>query len=399
MTGKIDALLSSAAERAGAPRLGNPRDSGKLISFYAGFPDPASLPASDIIESTRVAIETEGEWALQYGTPAGDERLIEELLRKLARDQKIEAGPDQVLITNGAAQALSMIVDMLVEPGDVVISEAPTWMGAVFNFRTAGAEVHDVPVDEHGTDTGSLRRILESLRDQGRRAKLAYVIPNFQNPTGITMTLERRRQLLAIADEFDVPIVEDDAYFDLRYSGEPVPSLFSLDRSGRVMYMGTFSKIMAAGMRLGWVIAHRDVISRLLALKEDGGTSPFASYVATEFAASGTLVEHIQELRGIYRLRRDAMLAALERQMPAGTTWTRPEGGFFIWVRFPEKVNINALAAAARERGVEISPGPVFYFDGRGANEMRLSYSFANEDQIERGIAILAQEARQLLND
>lgn len=397
MPGKIDALLSAASARAGAPRLGNPRESGKLISFYAGFPDPASLPAADIIEATRVAIETEGEWALQYGTPAGDERLIEQLLRKLARDQRIEAAPDQVMITNGAAQALSMIVDMLVEPGDAVVSEAPTWMGAVFNFRAAGAEVHDIPVDEQGTDTASLQRVLETLRDQGRRAKLLYVIPNFQNPTGITMTLERRQELLAIADEFDVPIVEDDAYFDLRYAGEPLPSLFSLDRSGRVMYMGTFSKIMAAGMRLGWVVAHRDVISRLLALKEDGGTSPFASYTATEFAASGTLVEHIQELRGIYRRRRDAMLAALERDMPEGTTWTKPEGGFFIWVRFPERLDITALGSAARERGVEISPGPVFYFDGRGTNEMRLSYSFADEAQIDQGITILAEEARRLL--
>ena len=161
--------------------------------------------------------------------------------------------------------------------------------------------------------------------------------------------------------------------------------------------MGTFSKIMAAGMRLGWVVAHRDVISRLLALKEDGGTSPFASYTATEFAASGTLVEHIQELRGIYRRRRDAMLAALEREMPEGTTWTKPEGGFFIWVRFPERLDITALGSAARERGVEISPGPVFYFDGRGTNEMRLSYSFADEAQIDQGITILAEEARRLL--
>lgn len=385
--------LSDLARRAGKATLGNPRESAKLISFYAGFPDPGSLPISDVIESTRVAIESAGEWALQYGVSAGEARLIDELLRKLARDQKIEAARENVLITNGASQALSLIVDMLVEPGDVIISEAPTWMGAVANFHQAGADVREVSIDDDGLRTDDLRSVLSDLRDEGRRAKLLYVIPNFQNPTGVTMSLERRKELLSIAEEFDVPIVEDDAYFDLRYSGETLPTLYSLDTSGRVMYMGTFSKIMAAGMRLGWVIGHPAVINRLIALKPDGGTSPFGSFVATEFAASGTLVEHVQELRTLYHRRRDAMLAALDQHMPDGSTWTTPEGGFFIWVRFPEGVSMDALVPACRERGVEISPGPIFYFDGRGQNEMRLSYSFANEDQIREGIAILAGEA------
>lgn len=368
-----------------------------MISFYAGFPDPGSLPVADVIDSTRVALETEGEWALQYGASAGDERIIEELRRKLARDQKIEAGPENILVTNGASQALALIVDMLVEPGDVIISEAPTWMGAVVNFKQAGADVRDVMVDDQGTRTDELRTVLEDLRSEGKRAKLLYVIPNFQNPMGVTMTLERRNELLALASEFDVPIVEDDAYFDLRYSGASLPSLYTLDTTGHVMYMGTFSKIMAAGMRLGWVVAHEDVISRLIALKSDGGTSPFGSFVATQFAASGTLVEHVQELRALYHRRRDAMLAALAREMPDGTTWTTPEGGFFIWVRFPDGVDMSTLVPACRERGVEISPGPIFYFDDRGNNEMRLSYSFATEPQIDEGIAILADEATKQL--
>ena len=386
--------LSKVARRAGKATLGNPRQSAKMISFYAGFPDPGSLPISEVIDSTRVAIETEGEWALQYGASAGDERIIEELRKKLARDQKIEAAPENILVTNGASQALALIVDMLVEPGDPVISEAPTWMGAVANFNQAGAEVHSIGVDAAGTRTDELRAVLESLRSEGKRAKFLYVIPNFQNPMGVTMTLERRTELLDIAEEFDLPVIEDDAYFDLRYSGESLPSLYTLDQSGRVMYMGTFSKIMAAGMRLGWVIAHEDVISRLIALKSDGGTSPFGSFVATEFAASGTLIEHVRELRALYHRRRDAMLAALERHMPEGTAWTTPDGGFFIWVNFPSSVDMAQLAPACRERGVEISPGPIFYFDDRGTSEMRLSYSFADEAQIEEGISILADEVR-----
>ena len=389
--------LSELARRAGKATLGSPRESAKMISFYAGFPDPGSLPVSEVIDSTRVAIETEGEWALQYGAPAGDERIIEELLKKLARDQKIEAAPENILVTNGASQALALIVDMIVEPGDPVVSEAPTWMGAVVNFDQAGADVHSIGVDESGTRTDELRAVLEDLRADGKRAKFLYVIPNFQNPMGVTMTLQRRHELLEIAEEFDLPVIEDDAYFDLRYSGESIPSLYTLDQSGRVMYMGTFSKIMAAGMRLGWVVAHEDVISRLIALKADGGTSPFGSFVATEFAASGTLIEHVQELRALYHLRRDAMLAALERHMPEGTTWTIPEGGFFIWVKFPEAVEMARLAPSCRERGVEISPGPIFYFDDRGTNEMRLSYSFADESQIEEGISILAEEVKDQL--
>ncbi len=377
--------------------MGNPRESAKMISFYAGFPDPGSLPSSDIIEATRVAIDTEGDLALQYGASAGDEYLIDELLAKLSRDQKIEADRENVLITNGASQALSLIVDMLVEPGDVVISEAPTWMGAVVNFRQAGAEILDIPVDEQGADTHRLRQVLEDLQSQDRKPKLLYVIPNFQNPMGISMTRSRREDLLSLAGEHDIPIIEDDAYFDLRYAGEIQPTLYSLDDASRVMYLGTFSKIMAAGMRLGWVVAHADVISRLLALKDDGGTSPFASFAATQFMSSGTLVEHVQELRGLYHERRNAMLAALEREMPSGTTWTTPEGGFFIWVRFPAGVNMTQLVPACRERGVEISPGPIFYFDDRGSHEMRLSYSFANVEQINEGISILGQAAKEML--
>ena len=274
--------LSDLARRAGRATLGNPRESAELISFYAGFPDPGSLPISDVIESTRVAIESEGEWALQYGVSAGEARLIDELLRKLARDQQVEASRENVLITNGASQALSLIVDMLVEPGDVVISEAPTWMGAVANFNQAGAGVREVGIDDDGLQTDELRDVLTDLQAMDTRAKLLYVIPNFQNPTGVTMLLERRNKLLAIAEEFDVPVIEDDAYFDLRYSGETLPTLYSLDTSGRVLYLGTFSKIMAAGMRLGWVVAHPEVINRLIALKPDGGTSPFGSFVATE---------------------------------------------------------------------------------------------------------------------
>lgn len=355
------------------------------------------LPVQDIIESTRVAIEADGDWALQYGATAGAPELIGELLRKLERDQGIQAEPDNLLITNGASQGLALIVEMLVDPGDPIIAEAPTWMGAVANFRSAGADVHEVPIGDQGLELDALRQTLEALREQGRRAKFLYTIPTFQNPTGVTMPLEQRKTLLEIAEEFDLPIIEDDAYFDLRYQGEPLPTLHSLDTSDRVIYLGTFSKIMAAGMRLGWVIAPEEVISRLMALKADGGTSPFASHAATQFAASGTLVEHIGELRKLYQTRRDAMLAALEKSMPPGTTWTQPEGGFFVWVSFPEQIDVSQLAERCQAEGIEFCPGSIFYSHGDGTDQMRLSYSFANEKQIEQGITTIGKIAKDLL--
>jgi 2-aminoadipate transaminase len=276
VTKALPSLLSERAQRSGPARLGNPRDSASRISFLAGFPDPGSLPAEDITESTRVALEKDGEWALQYGSARGYPGLIDEMVIKLSRDQGIEATPDNILITNGASQALALIVDLLVDPGDVVLSEAPTWSGAVHNFKAAGAEVRTIPIDDKGLDVDALERELDSLRAEGKRAKLVFFIPNFQNPTGVTTTLERRQKIADLAREHSLPVVEDDAYFDLRYAGTKLPTVYSLDREGLVMYLGTFSKIMAAGMRLGWCVADPEVISRLTGLKFEGGTSPFA---------------------------------------------------------------------------------------------------------------------------
>lgn len=394
----IPSLLSERAQRSGPARLGNPRDSASRISFLAGFPDPASLPADDIVESTRVALEKDGEWALQYGSPRGYPGLIDEMVTKLARDQGIEATPENILITNGASQALALIVDLLVDPGDIVLSEAPTWSGAVHNFRAAGADVRSIPIDNDGLDVAALEQELDRLRAEGKRAKLLYVIPNFQNPTGVTTSLERRQRIAALAREHQLPIVEDDAYFDLRYAGKTLPTIYSLDTEGLVMYLGTFSKIMAAGMRLGWCVADPEIINRLSGLKFEGGTSPFAGHVAAEFCSSGTLVEHIGELRSLYLKRRDAMLNALKQHMPPGACWTTPEGGFFVWLTLPEGANVAGLLPAAREQNVEFLPGAATYHHGEGDNQLRLSYSFADEEQIATGIRILGELVKEQIS-
>jgi 2-aminoadipate transaminase len=392
----LNELLSDRSNRMGTGSPTNTRSAADLVAYLSGgFPDPRSLPKSDLIEATRMALESDGEWALQYGSSAGDPVLIEQLLAKLKRDQGIEAGPENILITNGASQALNLITQMLVDPGDVVLSEAPTWTGAVRGFKVAGAEIREVDITPEGIDVDQLEAELNKLKSEGRKAKLFYMIPNFQNPTGVTNTLERRKRIVELAAEHDLPIVEDDAYSDLRFAGEKLPTLYTLDGGNRVMYMGTFSKIVAAGIRLGWAVANPDVISRMIALKSEGGTSPFASHVVASFASSGTLTEHIQELRGIYHTRRDALLQLLKDAMPEGTTWTVPEGGFFVWVTLPEGSSISKLAPAASAQGVAISPGPTFYYTGRGDNEMRLSYSFNDPDQIRQGVQILANLVKE----
>ncbi|MDP9368980.1 MAG: PLP-dependent aminotransferase family protein, partial [Chloroflexota bacterium] len=297
---KLQALLSKRGKDLPGPRVGDPRKSAELISFFAGFPDPASLPAGDVAAATVRAMEKDGSWALQYGNSTGYQGLVDVLLAKLKRDQGINAGRENVLITAGGSQALALVLDALVDWGDTLITEAPTWMGAVRAFKNVGAQPVSIPVDEEGTDVEALERELVRLRDEGIRPKLIYVISNFQNPSGISTTRERRQRIAELAQEYDTLVLEDDAYYDLRYGGEFIPPIYTLDDSGSTMYLGTFSKIMGAGMRLGWLIAPPEIIQKLSVLKIDGGTNVFGSHVAAEWVPDH-LDGHIERLKGIYR--------------------------------------------------------------------------------------------------
>lgn len=390
----VEDLFSARVHRVGPARLGDPRGSAAYISFLAGFPDPSSLPKADVIEATRVALERDGEWALQYGASLGYQRLRDELLIKLRRDQGIVASDENLLITNGASQGLDLLAQALCDPGDVVLSEEPTWSGAVQCFRAAGAEVVTIPIDTEGTDVDALAREAAKIVASGRQPKFFYTIPNFQNPTGVTTSLARRRRIVELAHEYGFVVIEDDAYSDLRYRGERVPTIYSLDDQGLVTYLSTFSKIMAAGVRLGWVVAAPNLIATLASLKAEGGTSPFAGAVAAEFCASGTLVEHVAELTALYSSRHNAMLNALQASMPEGVHWTDPDGGFFVWMSLPSSISAQKLAVQAREKGVEFLPGTACHFHGGGDHTLRLSYSFADEAQIEQGIGVLADIIR-----
>lgn len=395
----ITERFSERAQRSGPGMVGiDPKDVRKVIAFGGGFPDAGSLPIQDILEATRVALERDGEWALQYAFGSGVPELVDALLDKLARDQGIKATRDNVLITNGASQALGLIFDAFVDPGDVVISEAPFFLGTVGRCRASGADVREIPLDDEGLDLDVFRSTLEGLKNEGKQAKFLYLVPNFQNPTGITYSLERRKAILELCKEHRVMILEDDAYYDLRFEGEPVPTFYELaGDDGLVMYCGTFSKIIGAGMRLGWVVAHPTIIAHLSGLKTDAGTPAFASHVVAEFTSSGTLAEHITALKGLYRERRDIMLRALEATMPEGTSWTHPEGGFFIWLTLPGELTCAPVAQACLERGVQVGQGPAFFTAGGGQQNIRLAYSFNDEEEINRGIAILADVIKEQL--
>ena len=384
----LDDLYSKRGRNVSPPRVGDPSKSAAMISFIYGFPDPESLPAKSVAEAAVRALEENGQWALQYGATMGAKPLVDVLLEKLKRDQGIEADAKNVMITAGGSQAVGLIIDLFVDWDDTVLMEAPTWMGFIWALKNVGANQLAIPMQDDGMDMDALRSTLENLKAQGVTPKMIYVIPNFQNPTGISMSLEKRKQLIELAHEFGTIIFEDDAYHDLRFSGEKVPSIYSLDPYGLTIYTATFSKTMGAGMRLGWLIAPEDVISHLGVLKVDGGTNVFGSYVAAEWLPKN-LPTHLVELREIYHRRKQLMLDALEKHMPEGTTWTDPEGGFFVWVTLPQGIDTLEMLPRAREMGIEFMPGASCYANGGGENQLRLSYSFASDEQIEPGIEIL----------
>jgi 2-aminoadipate transaminase len=364
------------------------------ISFAGGLPDPASLPTSDVAQATVKALAEHGTTALQYGRVGGYRPLVDFLRAKLKRTQMMDIPEDGILLTAGSMQALTFVVSLLVDRGDTIISEDPVWPGGVGLFNTIGAKVVTVPLDDQGMRVDVLEERLAALKAQGVRPKFIYTLPTFQNPVGVTAPVARRLRLLDLAAEYNTFVFEDDAYNDLRFDGAPLPAIYALDRErggNRVISIGTFSKILGAGMRIGWVVAPPALIQKIGGLKGDGGVSPFATTATAEFCLAGKLEPHIELLKGIYQRKRDAMVGALEEHMPEGVTWTVPDGGFFMWLTVPENVNTAKLMPLAAQEGVEYLPGVACRFGGAGTNAIRLSFSVMTEAQIREGIARLGR--------
>ena len=369
----------------------------EVISFAGGLPAGETFPIPEFQEACNRVLAEKGSSALQYGATEGYLPLREMIARHLDRFN-IKASAENVLITSGSQQALDLIAKLLINRGDRILVEAPTYLGALQAFNVFGANYIDVPVDHEGIRTDLLEGALRS------GPKFMYILPNFQNPSGVTMSLQRRQELVHLSDKYGVPIIEDDPYGQLRYEGQHLPSLGLLDRVnhngdyeyhlGNVIYLCTFSKTLAPGLRLGWIVAPPDVISKLVQLKQgaDLHTSTFTQIVAYEVARGGFLSQHVKMIRALYKERRDVMLAALEEHFPAGVTWTRPEGGLFLWVTLPEGMNCQRLFEAALKENVAFVPGDCFYAcpNELGLRQMRLNFSYGNPEVIREGVRRLA---------
>ena len=367
-----------------------------VISFAGGLPAPELFPLEEFEAASCRLLHEHGASALQYGPTEGYAPLRQFICERMNR-QGIKVEPGNVLITSGSQQALDLIGKILINPGDRVLVEEPTYLGALQAWNAYQAEYVGVPMDDHGMRT----ELLEDALRVG--PKFMYILPNFQNPGGTTLALERRRDLVRLSNKYGIPLVEDDPYGALRFEGQPLPPLVTLDADyqtgvkpnghgfmvGNVLYLGTFSKTLAPGLRLGWIVAPLEVIDQLVMAKQgtDLHTSSFDQMLAYEIVKGGFLDQHVQIIRKVYQERRDVMLAALERCFPEGCSWTRPEGGLFLWARVPEWIDTGAMMADAANMKVAYAPGFAFYADpARGHNTMRLNFSNAQPAQIEEGI-------------
>jgi DNA-binding transcriptional MocR family regulator len=392
----FEPLLSRRARIGWGVAVATPRPSmSALYEFGGGYPDPASFPYDGMVDATARMMKAEGAAAMTYGEPQGYRGLRELICHKYERFEGFKAEPENIIVANGSGQALSLAFSAFVDPGDAIIAEAPTFSGSLNTIRRHGPQILDVPVDDEGIVTDAVRERLQALQRAGRRCKLIYTIVNFQNPAGPSQSLRRRQELIALAHEFDTLILEDDAYGELRFEGETLPPLYALDRGGRVIRAGTLSKILGAGVRLGWLCAPKEMLPALQGFLFGGGTNPFMSRVATYYLKDN-LAAHVQRLIDVYRAKRDAMLRGLDEVL-GGTdaVISRPQGGFFLWIKLPSDTDTQRLAERAAAARIQYTPGPVFYANGGGERYIRLAFSFEQPDRCYEGARLLA---RAMLN-
>lgn len=375
-----------------------------IISFGGGMPAPEVFPIEEFSEACQKVLRDYGAQALQYGPTEGFRPLREMIARHTLR-YGFEISPDNILITSGSQQALDLLGKILINRGDHILVESPTYLGALQAWNAYGAQYVTVPMDDHGMDTDTLENALRS------GPKFIYVLPNFQNPTGVTLSYERRVKLIELADRYGVPIVEDDPYGQLRYEGEHLPSVVVMDSQfrdncsvcyrGNVIYLSTFSKILAPGLRLAWVVAPPEVIRKLVQAKQgaDLHTASFIQAVAFEVAKGGFIDRHVKHIREVYTERRDVMLAAMDGYFPPGVEWTHPEGGLFLWGTLPESLSSAEVLKLAIEQKVAFVPGAAFYPNGGGHNTMRLNFSNATPEKIQLGISRLGKAIKEKMGE
>lgn len=374
-----------------------------FISFAGGYPDPDVFPIERLKEVMTEALDKYGKKGLQYSATEGVPELRRYLVDFMAEHENVKGqGEENIIITTASQQSLFLVGLVLIDPGDVVLVEAPTYLGALSAFDPFGPEYVSVPTDENGVIPEKLEEIVRDLKKQGKRVKFLYVIPTFQNPAGYTLSLERRKRLVEIAEREDFLLVEDDPYSYLVYEGERPPCIKSFDTSEHVVYLSTFSKTFVPGFRLGWIVANKDIIRRIAIAKQgaDLCTGAFMQYVTYLYMQKDYFFDHIEAMRKIYKVKHGAMLEALDKYMSdiPGVYWSKPKGGFFVWLVVPEQVDCDQLFDKAIENKVVYVRGSAFFANGQGKNTARLNFSQPKVEDIDKGIKILADVIKQTIN-
>jgi len=395
-----DILPGLFSETAKALRRSEIRELLKLtrqpgvISFAGGLPYPGLFPKEEMIDVVKTVLDREGELALQYGPTEGDGRLIEYLVNWMREDEGADIDQENILIVSGSQQALDIIGKVFINPGDPIIVGLPSYLGALQAFQSYRANLIGVRLDKQGMDVDRVEQILKEYAGRQKKIKFIYVVPDFQNPSGVTMSLERRKKILDLCYEYGTVVIEDSPYRELRFEGEELPMVGAMDKRGYAFSLHTFSKILFPGTRMGWIIANKAIMDKLVMAKQSADlcTSPLAQSIVYEFCRRGRLKPHIQKIVEVYRKKRDIMLDALETYVPKdlGIDWTHPQGGLFLWVCLPEHMDAEELFPKAIEKKVAYVVGSAFHFDRSGKNTMRLNFSYPSEEQIVEGVKRLA---------
>ncbi len=364
------------------------------ISLLLGHPDPATLLTPEFRDAaSRVLGSPDALRGLQYGIEQGNPALIEFLVANLQREQGIPLSAEQMMIVAGSTHAVDMIARLYTRPGDAVIVEAPTYADALHIFRDHGAALYSVPLDDGGVIVVEFSALLQRLAASGKTPRLFYTIPSFGNPSGVTLAAERRPAIIQLARQYGMKIVEDDVYRQLAYDAQPPASFFA--QASDVFHIGSFSKTLAPGLRLGWLLASPSGIQRFVSCgttQMGGGASPLSAQIVAEYCRLGYWEPHVSRLRDLYRMRRDRLLAALDHSMPSGVRWTRPAGGFFVWVTLPPGVYGQDVKRQALERGVMVAAGEGYFVNpADGAHHLRLTFSFAPPDDLDAAVRILSE--------
>jgi len=367
-----------------------------VISLAGGLPDTSTFPPDSYASLMRTVAADSCARALQYA-PTEGLALVKRCIVDVMHAEGMVADPDEILVTTGGQQVIDLMCKTLIDPGDVIVAEAPTYPGAVPTFCAYQADVVQVRMDRDGMRVDELEATLDELERTGRRPKFIYTVPNFHNPAGVTLSLERRRELVRIAQERELLVLEDNPYGLLRYEAEPLPTLLSLDGGNYVVYASTFSKILSPGMRLGWTVAPRPVLEKMNIGKQSSDlcSSSLSQYFVAAYFESGPWHEYVRSLIEIYRRRRDVMLDALAEHYPREAEWTHPQGGLFIWATLPDYIDTTDLLARTLEERVAFVPGRAAYVDGRGGSSMRLNFSGVGENDIREGIRRIGEVVRE----